>query len=101
MNILQNIINLICGDPPQPVDVAPILDDLAAAHAERLNWRESIVDLLKLLALDSSYQARWKLARELSHHEPPHDTEEMNVWLHREVMQKLAENGGRLPDDLR
>lgn len=102
MNILRNIINLICGDPPKPVDVAQMLDDLASQHTERLDWRHSIVDLLKLLALDSSLEARKQLARELGCPDSdPHDTMLMNQWLHHLVMQKLTENGGKIPDDMR
>jgi hypothetical protein len=66
-----------------------------------LNWRTSIVDLLKLLNLDSSLQARKELARELHYAGDLNDTTEMNIWLHRQVMVKLAANGGRLPPDLR
>lgn len=101
MNILRNIINLICGDPPKPVDVASILDDLASQHSERLDWRHSIVDLLKLLALDSGFDARRVLATELGYSGDLRDSAEMNGWLHKRVMQKLAENGGKLPGDLR
>lgn len=101
MNILRNIIQLICGDPPQPVDVAPILDDLSSKHGEKLDWRHSIVDLLKLLALDSSLQSRCDLADELGWKSEVNDPRPMNVWLHQEVMRKLSENGGRVPDDLR
>jgi hypothetical protein len=100
MNILRNIINLICGDPPKPVDVASILDDLASKHSERLDWRHSIVDLLKLLAMDSGIEARRELASELGYSGDVGDSTEMNTWLHKRVMQKLAQNGGKLPDDL-
>ena len=101
MSILRNIINLICGDPPKPVDVAPILDDLAATHTEKLDWRHSIVDLLKLLVLDSGLESRRELARELGYDGDMLDSAEMNTWLYKQVMQKLAENGGRLPEELR
>ena len=102
MNILKNILGLICGDPPKPVDVAALLDGMAETHSEKLDWRHSIVDLLKLLALDSSFEARRELATELGYHEKGRaESSDMNAWLHRQVMQKLRENGGRMPDELR
>jgi hypothetical protein len=83
------------------VDVEQILDKLAEQNDdENLDWRESIVDLLKLLNLDSSLPARKQLAEELGYDGPP-DTAHMNVWLHARVMDKLAENGGKVPDSLR
>jgi hypothetical protein len=86
---------------PEPVDVESILNDMARQVGQPLNWRTSIVDLLKLLNLDSSLQARKELARELHYAGDLNDTTEMNIWLHRQVMVKLAANGGRLPPDLR
>jgi hypothetical protein len=68
---------------------------------QQLNWRTSIVDLLKLLGLDSSLDARKRLASELHYTGNTEDSATMNVWLHREVMQKLSENGGKVPDDLK
>ncbi|MCE3270957.1 MAG: oxidoreductase [Ramlibacter sp.] len=73
----------------------------AAANSEKLNWRTSIVDLLKLLDIDSSLQARKELATELKC--PPelmNDSAKMNMWLHKAVMQKLAANGGKVPAEL-
>ncbi|MBM9402286.1 DUF3597 domain-containing protein [Gluconacetobacter azotocaptans] len=87
--------------PAQPVDVAAILTELAAKAGQPLNWRQSIVDLLKLLGLDSSLAARTELAGELHYTGDTGDSAAMNVWLHRQVMQKLAENGGKVPDDLK
>ncbi len=82
------------------VDVAAILDgDLAQKH-EKLDWRHSIVDLMKLLDLDSSLAARKELAKELNYTGDANDSATMNVWLHKQVMQKLAANGGKLPADL-
>jgi Domain of unknown function (DUF3597) len=92
------------GMPPKPgtpVDVAAILDKLAAAHKEKLTWRLSIVDLMALLNLDSSLTARKALADELHYTGNKNDTATMNIWLHKQVMQKLADNGGKVPDDLR
>jgi hypothetical protein len=83
------------------VDVVSKLEALAAAHAEKLNWRVSIVDLMKLLGLDSSLAARKELASELAcPAEKMADSAQMNMWLHKTVLQKLAENGGNVPADL-
>ena len=82
------------------VDVEAILTKLAAAHAEKLNWRSSIVDLLKLLNLDSSLDSRKKLAGELNYGGDTNDSATMNIWLLKQVMQKLAENGGKVPAEL-
>ncbi len=87
--------------PISEVDVVAKLEDLAAAHSEKLNWKTSIVDLLKLLGLDSSYGERKKLAAELDcPAEKMGDSAQMNMWLHKEVMKKLAENGGNIPAEL-
>jgi Domain of unknown function (DUF3597) len=87
--------------PGTPVDVAAILDKLAASNKEKLDWRHSIVDLMKLLGLDSSLAARKTLADELHFSGDKNDSASMNIWLHKQVMTKLAENGGKVPDDLR
>jgi hypothetical protein len=84
-----------------PVDVEAVLEKLAADHGQKLNWRSSIVDLMKLLDLDSSLEDRKELARELGYTGSTSDTATMNVWLHKQVMRKLAENGGVVPADLR
>ena len=84
-----------------PVDVAAIMDGLAGQSSERLDWRRSIVDLMKLLNLDSSLTARKELAQELSYTGDTNDSASMNIWLHKQVMTKLAENGGKVPDELR
>jgi Domain of unknown function (DUF3597) len=86
---------------PQAVDVEAVLVGLAASHGETLNWRQSIVDLMKLLGLDSSLAARKELAGELHYTGDMNDSASMNIWLHKQVMQKLAENGGKVPDSLR
>ncbi|MCK9919324.1 DUF3597 domain-containing protein [Microbacteriaceae bacterium K1510] len=83
------------------VDVAAVLTDLASKNKEKLDWRKSIVDLMKLLGLDSSLTARKELAKELGFTGDTNDSATMNVWLHKQVMQKLAENGGKVPDDLK
>lgn len=79
------------------VDVAAKLESLAANHSEKLNWRNSIVDLLKLLDIDSSLTARKALADELKYTGSKDDTAEMNIWLHSAVLKKLADNGGIVP----
>ena len=83
------------------VDVVGQLETLAAKHAEKLNWKVSIVDLLKLLGLDSSLGARKELATELGcPAEKMGDSAQMNMWLHKSVLKKLADNGGNIPADL-
>jgi hypothetical protein len=84
-----------------PVDVAALLSDLAAKSGGPSNWQSSIVDMLKLLGLDSSLDSRKELARELHYSGDTNDSARMNVWLHGQVMQKLAENGGKVPESLR
>lgn len=90
--------------PPQAgaqVDVTAILDKFAAEAEQKLDWRHSIVDLMKLLKLDSSLTARKKLAQELSFTGDMKDTAAMNVWLHKQVMHRVAQSGGKLPAELR
>jgi hypothetical protein len=84
-----------------PVDVAAIMDNLASQTTEKLDWRNSIVDLMKLINLDSSLTARKELAQELDYTGDMNDSASMNIWLHKEVMTKLAENGGKVPDELK
>lgn len=84
-----------------PVDVVAKLDAMAAANQQKLNWQVSIVDFLKLLGLDSSLEARKKLAVELDcPKDKLADSAQMNQWLHKVVLQKLAQNGGNIPKDL-
>ena len=89
------------GASAAPVDVAAILTKLAASNKERLDWKKSIVDLMKLLGLDSSLAARKELADELHYTGDKNDSATMNIWLHKQVMLKLAENGGKVPNELR
>lgn len=84
-----------------PVDVDAVLTKMQEGNGQQLNWRTSIVDLLKLLAMDSSLEARKQLASELHYSGSTEDSAAMNTWLHREVMRKLAENGGKIPDSLK
>ena len=83
------------------VDVAAVLTELAGKKKEKLDWRHSIVDLMKVLDLDSSLSARKELAKELNYTGQTKDTAAMNVWLQKQVMIKLAENGGKVPDSLK
>jgi hypothetical protein len=90
------------AQPKQTVDVAAIVDKAAASKkGEKLAWRTSIVDLMKALDLDSSLAARKELAKELKYTGDTNDSATMNVWLHKQVMAKLAANGGKLPADVK
>ena len=86
--------------PASTVDVAARLDEMKAASRQTLNWRESIVDLMKLVGIDSDITNRRALAHELGYTGDLNDSATMNVWLHKQVMQKLAENGGKVPANL-
>ena len=81
--------------------MAAVLDDIAEEAGQKLNWRVSIVDLMKLLDLDSSLAARKALAKELQYTGDTKDSAAMNIWLHKQVMTKLAENGGVVPAELK
>ena len=88
--------------PAQTVDVAAIVDKAAAAKkGEKLEWRTSIVDLMKALDIDSSFTARKELAKELGYTGDSNDSASMNIWLHKQVMTKLAANGGKLPPEIK
>jgi len=91
--------------PPTPsgpsVDVAAVLDDLNNKATEELDWKHSIVDLMKLLSLDSSLAARKELAKELHYDGDMYNSASMNIWLHKQIMVNLAANGGKLPDELK
>lgn len=88
--------------PAATVDVAAIVDAAVAAHkGEKLEWRTSIVDLMKALDVDSSLAARKDLAKELGYTGDMNDSASMNVWLHKQVMSKLAANGGKLPPEIK
>jgi hypothetical protein len=87
--------------PPAPVvDVTVLLDGLAAKNSEKLDWRKSIVDLMKLVEMDSSLTARKELAKELNYTGDTGDSAAMNVWLDRQVIVKISENGGKVPQEL-
>ncbi|NKE46119.1 DUF3597 domain-containing protein [Roseomonas frigidaquae] len=118
MSIFKSILSKIFGErdavagtpapasgakaaPLPQVDVEVVLMKMAAASKQKLDWRRSIVDLLKLLGLDSTQDSRRELAKELRYHGDMADLTTLNLWLHRQVMTKLAENGGRVPNSLR
>jgi hypothetical protein len=116
MSIFGNIMSAITGaaktvgavvsSATQPVtmaqvDVDAVLTKLTAEQKEQLDWRRSIVDLMKLLKLDSSLTARKQLAQELGYKGDMNDSASMNIWLHQQVMQKLAENRGKVPETLK
>ena len=83
------------------VDVAGVLDGLKQKATQELDWRHSIVDLMKLLSLDSSLAARKDLAKELHYEGDTSNSASMNIWLHKQIMVNLAANGGKLPDELK
>jgi hypothetical protein len=83
------------------VDVAPILDKAVAAKNEKLEWRTSIVDLMKALDIDSSLNARKELAKELNYTGDTGDSAGMNIWLHKQIIAKIIANGGKVPADLK
>jgi len=85
---------------PATVDVDAVLTQMASKNSEKLDWKKSIVDLMKLVGMDSSLQSRKELATELGYTGDKNDSATMNVWLHKQVLRKLAENGGKVPQDL-
>jgi len=94
------IIPASAPPPGQPVDVEAVVGTMAAKKKEKLDWRRSIVDLMKVLDLDASLAARKQLAQELGYKGDLNGSAEMNIWLHKAVMKKLAENGGKVPAEL-
>jgi hypothetical protein len=82
------------------VDVEAVLEDLAKKNPQKLNWRTSIVDLMKLVGIESGLNERKELAKELGYTGNTADTATMNIWLHKQVLTKLAENGGKVPAEL-
>ena len=86
--------------PAEPVDVAAVLDALAKKNPEKLDWKKSIVDLMKLVGMDSSLSARKELAKELDYSGDMKDSAKMNMWLHKEVMRQLSANGGKVPENM-
>ncbi|MEJ6023108.1 DUF3597 domain-containing protein [Ramlibacter sp. PS4R-6] len=99
------------GAAPQPqagaaaatterVDIEKVLNEMAEKNPQKLNWRTSIVDLMKLVGMDSSLAERKQLADELGYTGDKNDSASMNIWLHKQVMKKMSENGGKVPADL-
>ena len=86
--------------PAAPVDVEAVLEGMAANNKQTLDWRHSIVDLMKLVGMESSLSERKDLAKELGYTGDTNDSATMNIWLHKEVLKKLAENGGKVPASL-
>lgn len=86
---------------PAAVDVEAVLTQLAAKQGQKLNWRTSIVDLMKLVGLDPSLENRKELARELGYKGDTSDSAAMNIWLHKQVMTQLATHGGKVPPELK
>lgn len=121
MGILATLINKVFGRKTEPAlsaqqatvaetvvvesvpadfDVTGYLNDLGSKSKEKLDWTVSIVDLMKLVGMDSSLSARKQLAKELGYDGDTGDSAKMNIWLHKQVMQQIAKNGGKLPDTL-
>ena len=88
------------GTASAPVDVEAIMTDLEAKSGHKSNWRYSIVDLMSLLGMDNSLADRKELAQELGYTGNMNDSASMNIWLHKQVMKRMAENGGKVPADL-
>ncbi|MDQ2664843.1 MAG: DUF3597 domain-containing protein [Gemmatimonadota bacterium] len=86
--------------PAQPVDVEAVLQGMATSNSQKLDWRNSIVDLMKLVGIDSGLEARKSMAKELGYTGSTDDSATMNIWLHKEVMRQLAANGGNVPANL-
>jgi hypothetical protein len=84
----------------QNVDISAVLEGLTANNPEKLDWKRSIVDLMKLVGMDSSLGARKELAKELNYTGDTNDSAKMNIWLHKEVLKRIAANGGKVPANL-
>lgn len=93
--------SVVMDSPHDEVDIEAILDQEAAQAGQTLNWRTSIVDLMKLCGIDSSLQHRKDLAREFGYTGDTNDSAAMNIWLHKQVMRKLSESGGKVPAELK
>jgi hypothetical protein len=100
MTILHDML-VALGIRPRAVDVAKLLDDRAVLKSQPYDWRHSIVDLLKLLDIDPSFENRRDLAEELGYPYALNGDAAMNEWLHREVMRRVSENGGVVPEELK
>lgn len=97
----QDATTAALGTPSQSsVDIEPILNDAVQKSGQKLDWRHSIVDLMKALGMDASLEERKELAQELGYTGDAHDSAKMNIFLHKALMKKLSENGGKVPADL-
>jgi len=85
---------------PDPVEVADILDEAVKQNGQKLNWRHSIMDMMKALGMDASLQERQELAEELGYTGDKNDSARMNIWLHKALLKELAANGGKVPPEL-
>ena len=95
------VANATAGAPAAAsVDVDAVLTEMASKNSEKLDWKKSIVDLMKLVGMDSRLSERKELATELGYTGDMNDSAKMNVWLHKQVLRKLAENGGKVPQNL-
>jgi hypothetical protein len=93
-------VNTPAATSSAPVDIEAVLTDMASGNSQKLDWKHSIVDLMKLVGMDSGLEQRKALAKELGYTEDTSDSAAMNIWLHKQVMKKMAENGGKVPADL-
>ncbi|MEO5818040.1 MAG: DUF3597 domain-containing protein [Gemmatimonadaceae bacterium] len=85
---------------PAQVDIMAVLEDMSANSKQKLDWKNSIVDLMKLVGMDSSLTERKALATELGYTGDQSDSASMNIWLHEQVMKKMSENGGKVPANM-
>ena len=105
--IFDIILDKLLGLRPAPeaerklVDISPMLDEHVKALGQPLEWRHSVIDLMRLLDIDSSAANRIELAKELGYEGDPNNSGPMNAWLRREIMRRVAENGGIVPEELR
>jgi hypothetical protein len=98
--VVETVIAEATPAVPADFDVTGYLNELRGQTKEKLDWTVSIVDLMKLVGMDSSLSARKELAKELNYDGDTSDSAKMNIWLHKQVMQQIAKNGGKLPDTL-
>lgn len=98
--VVETVVATATADVPADFDVNGYLNGLRAESKEKLDWTVSIVDLMKLVGMDSSLAARKELAKELGYSGDTADSAKMNIWLHKQVMQQIAKHGGKLPDEL-
>jgi hypothetical protein len=98
--VIETVVAAATPAVPADFDVTGYLNELRGQTAEKLDWTVSIVDLMKLVGMDSSLSARKELAKELGYGEDMKDSAKMNIWLHKQVMQQIAKHGGKLPAEL-